>query len=148
MQAGDLVFVREQGLIPDVIRYFDKGKFNHVAIAMDSTHILEAEYNTKVHVIENPYTDIEVVSLNLKDLSKIEEFVKQYDGEEYDFGEVLRIFIRLELHIDFFNKFNDTKEVICSELAGDWLELIGITKKGEELLAPNELYRSIKSMGY
>lgn len=148
MEAGDLLFVRETGFIPDVIRFFDKGEFNHTAIAVDSTHILEAEYNTKVHVIENPYTDFEVVSLNLKDLTKMDEFVKKFDGEEYDFGEILRILIRLELHIDFFNKFNDTKEVICSELAGDWLEFIGIAQKGEELLAPNELFRSVKAMGY
>lgn len=147
MQAGDLIFVGESGLIPDIIRYFDKGKFDHVAIAVDENHILEAQYNTKVHIIENPYKNFEVVSLNLKNC-KIDEFTKKYLGEPYDFGEILKIWVRLEFHINYFNKFNDAKEVICSELAGDWLEFTGIAKKGEELLAPNELYRSVKALGY
>lgn len=148
MEAGDLVFVREKGIIPSIIRFFDKGKFNHVAIAIDDTHILEAEYNTRVRIIENPYTDIEVVPLKIKDKSKVKRFAAMNIGKKYDFGEIVRIWLRLVFGWSWFSKFNTPKEVVCSELAGDFLQYVGIAPKGSELLAPNELYREIKSLGY
>lgn len=148
MEAGDLVFVSEYGPISRLIRFFDKGRFNHVAIAVDSTRILEAEYSTKVRIIENPYTDFEVVSLKLGANSRIEEFSQLNVGKRYDFWEVLRIWIRIMFGISYFNKFNDSKEVVCSELAGDYLEFVELAKKGEELLGPNELYTDVKDMGY
>lgn len=148
MQAGDLIFVRGQDIISDLIRVVDKGQFNHVAIAVNETDILEAQYNTKVHIIPNPYNDFEVVALNLAEKSKVEEFAQKYLGEDYDFAEIVRVWFKIETGIKWFDKFNTTKEVICSELAGDYLEFVGIALKGEELLAPNQLYRNIKVLGY
>lgn len=148
MQAGDLVFVRNKGLISDVIRAVDKGPFDHVAIAVDDKRILEAQYGTKVHIIDNPYTDYEVVALNLGDKANVDLFAKMYLGKQYDFAELVRILFRIEFHVNWLSKFNNEKEVVCSELAGDYLEFVGIAKKGEELLAPNELYRNIKASGY
>jgi hypothetical protein len=144
MQAGDLIFVRQTGIISDIIRAVDKGEFDHVAIAVDDKRILEAQYNTKVHIIDNPYTDYEVVSLRLGDKARVEEFAQLYLGKHYDFPEIIRIFFRIELGVNWLKKFNDDKAVVCSELTGDYLEYVGIAKKGEELLAPNELYNSVK----
>lgn len=150
MEAGDLIFVRTKGIIPALIRFFDKGRFNHTCIAYSATEILEAEYNTVVHVIPMPdeYTNIEIVSLHLGCNSRIEEFSKMNIGKRYDFWQIFRIWVRKVFKWRGLDKFNDTREVVCSELAGDYLEYEGIAKKGEELLAPNELYRSIKKMGY
>ena len=86
--------------------------------------------------------------MNLGDNSKIDEFRKLYEGKKYDFLECLRIVARKDLGISYFDKFNNSDEVICSELAGDYLEFVGIAPKGEELLAPNELYNDIKKKGY
>lgn len=33
MEARDLGFARSKGIIPALIRFFDKGRFSHVAIA-------------------------------------------------------------------------------------------------------------------
>lgn len=148
MQAGDLVFVREKGVIADIIEAVDHGQFDHVAIAVDDKRILEAQYNIKVHITDNPYTDYEVVSLCLGDKARIDEFAQKYLGENYDFPELIRILFRIELGVKWLKKFNDDKSVVCSELAGDYLEFVGIATKGEELLAPNELYNSVKSLGY
>ena len=149
METGDLVFVRENGPIARLIRFFDKGRFNHVAIAVDSERILEAQYNTRVQVIPNPYTDYEVVHLKLGDDSRINEFVCMNLGKRYDYLEILRIWVRLVFGITYFNKFNTAKEVICSELAGEYLEFVKlIDNTDEELSTPNELYRDIKGKGY
>jgi hypothetical protein len=148
MEAGDLVFVREKGIIPSIIRFFDKGKFNHVAVAYSDTEIIEAQYNTLVRVIPLTYTDYEVVPLKLGDNSNIEVFAQHFIGTKYDFSEILNIWLRLLFGISFFSKFNTPKEVICSELAGYYLEERGVFERGVELLAPNELYKAVKNKGY
>ena len=58
MKAGDLVFVVDTGIISDIIREVDTGKFDHVAIAVNEKEIIEAQYNTPVHVIPNPIIKI------------------------------------------------------------------------------------------
>lgn len=150
MKAGDLVFVRSKGIIPSLIRFFDKGRFSHVAIAYSDTEILEAEYNTRVHVIPMPeeYKDFEVVPLHLGENNRIVEFSKDYIGKKYDFLEIFRIWFRKVFKWRGLDRFNDTREVVCSELVGDYLEFVGIAEKGTELMAPNELYKFIKSKGY
>jgi hypothetical protein len=72
MKAGDLIFVRTKGVLPTLIRFFDKGRFNHVAIAYSETQILEVDFDTSVRIVENPYDDIEVVSIPLKDITLLE----------------------------------------------------------------------------
>lgn len=148
MQAGDLIFVRQKGVIADIITAVDIGEFDHVAIAVNETDIIEAQYNTKVHIIPNPYLNYEVVALHLGNRAKMAEFSKLYLGKKYDFTELVRILVRKELHVNWLDQFNNGKEVICSELAGDYLEYVGIAPKGEELLAPNELYNNVKALGY
>ena len=150
-QTGDIVFVREQGFLPSVIRFFDTGRFNHVAIFMSDTEILEAEYNTTVRITEFAYDDYEIVSLNLTDAQKerVKEFAKNFIGERFDFIEILSIWLRIVLGITELGKFNNPKSVICSELVGYFLEDLKIAPLGTELLAPNELYRFLKeSKGY
>lgn len=150
MKTGDVVFVREKGIIPSIIRFFDRGKFNHVAIFVSDTEILEAEYNTKVRMIKFPYDDFEVISLNLTDeqQEKVKSFAPQFVGENYDFLEILSIWFRICFGITELGKFNNPKSVICSELVAYFLENLKIAPIGTELLAPNELYTFLKSKGY
>lgn len=150
MKTGDVVFVREKGIIPSIIRFFDRGKFNHVAIFVSDTEILEAEYNTKVRMIKFPYDDYEVISLNLTDeqQEKVKSFAPQFVGENYDFLEILSIWFRICFGITELGKFNNPKSVICSELVAYFLENLKIAPIGTELLAPNELYTFLKSKGY
>ena len=148
MKAGDLVFVRTKGIIPSIIRYFDKGKFNHVAIAYSETQILEVDFDSCVRIVTLPYEDVEVVPIPLKDITLLENFGKKYIGKKYDFGQIFRIWVRLVFGFKWLNRYNNAREVICSELAGEYLQCIGLAYKGEELLAPNELYKDIKNKGY
>jgi hypothetical protein len=148
MKAGDLIFVRTKGVLPTLIRFFDKGRFSHVAIAYSETQILEVDFDTSVRIVENPYDDIEVVSIPLKDITLLETFGKKYIGKKYDYAQIFRIWLRLVFGFKWLNRFNNPREVICSELAGEYLITIGLAYKGEELLAPNELYKDIKHKGY
>lgn len=150
MQTGDVVFVVDKGIIPDLIRKVDKGRFDHVAIFVSETEIIEADYNIKVEVDEFTYTDYEVIPLHLNEeqQAKVIELSKKYIGKKYDFLEILDIFLRKEFDLKFLEKLNDESEVICSELVADILEGAGILERGAELLAPNELYNLLKSKGY
>jgi hypothetical protein len=146
MQTGDIVFVREKGLIPSIIRFFDKGKFNHVAIFVSDTEIIEAEYNTRVHITPFQYDDYEIISFNLTDEQKnrVKEFAKKFVGEKYDLIEIVSIWLRICFGITELGKFNSPKQVICSELVAYFLEDLKLTPLGVELLAPNELFRFLK----
>lgn len=148
MKAGDLVFVRTKGILPALIRFFDKGRFNHVAIAYSETQILEVDFDTCVRIVTLPYDEVEVVPIPLKDIILLENFGKKYIGKKYDLGQVFRIWVRLVFGFKWLNRFNNPREVICSELAGEYLQYIGLVDAGEELLAPNELYRDIKNKDY
>jgi uncharacterized protein YycO len=146
MHCGDVIFVREKGIISSIIRFFDKGKFNHVCICVGEDQIIEAEYNTRVRITEFTYDDYEIISLNLTDEQKnrVKEIAKKFVGEKYDFLEILSIWLRICFGITELSKFNSPKAVICSELVAYFLEDLGLASKGVELLAPNELYRYLK----
>lgn len=150
MQTGDVVFVRDKGLLNDLITSVDKGQFDHVALFVSETEIIEANYDIKVEIDKFSYPNYEIISLNLNEeqQAKVLELSKKYIGKKYDFMEILDIFLRKEFNLTFLEKLNNESEVICSELVADILEGIGILEKGAELLAPNELYTLLKSKGY
>lgn len=146
MEIGDVIFVREQGIIPSIIRFYDKGKFNHVCMCVGENQIIEAEYNTRVQIIDFNYDDYEIISFNLTDeqKNKIKEIAKQFVGEKYDFLEIISIWLRICFGITELSKFNSPKSVICSELVAYFLEDLKLVSRGTELLAPNELYKYLK----
>lgn len=146
MEIGDIIFVREMGIIPSIIRFYDKGKFNHVCICVGNNKILEAEYNTRVHVTDFTYNDYEIIPLNLTigQKDRVLKKAKQFIGEKYDFLQILDIWLRICFGITELAKFNSPKAVICSELVAYILEDLGLASKGTELLAPNELFNYLK----
>lgn len=146
MEIGNIIFVREKGIIPSIIRFFDKGKFNHVCLCVGDNLIIEAEYNTRVRITEFIYDDYEIISFNLTDEQKnrVIEITKKFVGEKYDFLEILSIWLRICFGITELSKFNSPKQVICSELVAYFLEDLHIASRGTELLAPNELYHYLK----
>lgn len=153
MQAGDIIFVGGNGPIDRLIRVFDHGPYNHVAIFVSDTEILEAQYNTKVHVIKNPYHEpnyvTNVVSMKMTDeqVAKLNKLKDQYLGEGYDFGEIFLIFLRLEFGIRL-GQFNCPDEQICSELVARLLVGLGLADNKAIDLAPNELFKYLNKKGY
>ena len=153
MTTGDIIFVGGNGPIDKTIRLFDHGDYNHVAIFVSDTQILEAQYNTKVHVIENPYhgsnyvTDVVRMKMTDEQKEKLLKLKDQYIGESYDYGDIFLIFLRLEFGIHL-QQFKNPKEEICSELVAQLLVGLGLVDKSTVDLAPNEFYKALKNKGY
>lgn len=153
MKAGDIVFVGGNGPIDKAIRVFDKGPYNHVCMFVNDTQVIEAQYNTKVHIIDYPYDSPDfvtgVISLNLNDeqKAKLQKLADQYLGDRYDYGDIFLIFLRLEFGIHLQHFHND-KEEICSELVAQIAVGLGLADKSATELAPNELYKYFKNKGY
>lgn len=154
METGDIIFVGGNHLIDKAIRFFDHGDYNHVAMFVSDTQIVEAQYNTKVHVVDNFYYDgpdykTAIIPMNLNDeqKAKLEKLKDQYIGEDYDYGDIFLIFLRLEFGIHL-QRFNNPKEQICSELVGHLLVGLGLADDSVVDLAPNELFRYLKKKGY
>jgi uncharacterized protein YycO len=153
MQTGDIIFVGGNDLIDEIIRFFDHGDYNHVAMFVSDTEILEAQYNTKVHVVDNFYDGPDyktiVIPMNLDDeqKGKLEKLKDQYIGEGYDYGDIFIKFLRLEFGINL-ERFENPNEQICSELVGRLLVGLGLADESVVDMAPNELFRYLKNKGY
>jgi hypothetical protein len=142
MKSGDIVFVRGNSLISWLIKLFDHGQFSHVAIAVSDNEVLEAEYNTKTRITSFYFTDYEIVDLGLSDeqRKRVEEIASKLIGYDYDFLEIVTIFIR-NVFDRKFKIYNSPKNYICSELVEIVLSDIGVIPKDKDLrnITPNEL---------
>lgn len=151
MKAGDLIFVAETGLIPDVIRAFDHGPFDHVCIAISDTQIIEAQYGQLVNIKDMPYDKVEhaVIDLGLtaEQIADIPEEDRRYLGEKYNFPEIFSIAVRL-IGFKNFDLLDAKNEVICSQLAALFAEHYGKADKGTDRLAPNQLFSYFVNKGY
>jgi Permuted papain-like amidase enzyme, YaeF/YiiX, C92 family len=140
IEAGDIIFVRGSSPISSIIRYFDKGEFSHVAVAVSDTHIIEAEWNTKSVIKPFKYEDYEVIKLGLTDEQKYALVLKaiQLTGLWYDYLQLLT-------YIFTDVKLGSPKSLICSELSYHLLKEVGIDVQDSQI-TPNELYRHLTLM--
>lgn len=138
MKAGDVVFVRGKSIVSHAIRLFDPGEFSHVCVAVSPTHVVEAEYSTKVRIVPIEYKDVEIVDLKLTDLQRdlLVHLAIQLVGKWYDFYTIFGI---------MFDKkdWNVKEALICTEVAAALLLGIGFLED-EVSLKPNEFYRYLK----
>lgn len=134
MKAGDIVFVRGHSTIATVIRWFDKGEFSHVGVAVSPTHVIEAEYSTRVRITPMVYKDYEILDLGLSELQRdvLVHLAIQLVGMKYDFLSILGII--------FNENWNSPQAQICTEVVVALLLGIGYLDN-EVFLKPNELYQ-------
>lgn len=145
-RAGDVVFIRGKGPISSIIRLFDRGEFSHVAIFVSDTEIIEAEYSTRVRIVEFDYEDYEIVPMNFtaEEALEIRNVAELLLGRWYDYFYVFVLWLRLAFGKTLGDKYvNDPKKMICSELVA--YILIHQGRGSEELLSytPNELYSAL-----
>jgi hypothetical protein len=147
MNTGDIVFIRGKNWISKLIRFFDKGEFSHVAVFVSKNEIIEAQYTTEARIVPFTYKDYEVINMNMttSQMEFVRILSKDIEGTRYDLKQILLLFIKLVFGLGGLGKFNDMKQLACSELAGVFLMETGYG--GEELIdmTPNELYRYLKS---
>ncbi|HDR7263654.1 YiiX/YebB-like N1pC/P60 family cysteine hydrolase [Bacillus sp. CH_203] len=156
MRQGDVVFLQGKSFISKAVRFFDKGKFSHVAIAMSNTHILEADFDTRVAIVpfdKNEFNIIEVIDLELNkdERSRVVAMGSKMVGKKYDYMQIVWYMISKLLRLKGKNRFNNPNSYICSELVFAVLEEAGILdelciKDGSRGLdmTPNQLYDFIK----
>lgn len=136
MKAGDILFVRGKGFISNAVRYFDKGDFSHVAVAVSETHVLEAQFYTRSRIVPNYFEDFIIVDLDLTEDER--DFVVhagiQMVGRYYDYFKILGYVLK--------HPFDNPNNMICSEIIAFLLEQLGMYAYDEVIyLKPNELYR-------
>ncbi|MFC9727554.1 MULTISPECIES: YiiX/YebB-like N1pC/P60 family cysteine hydrolase [Bacillus cereus group] len=156
MRQGDIVFLQGKSLISKAVRFFDKGTFSHVAIAMSETHILEADFDTRVSIVpldKKQYNIIEVIDLGLnqEERSRVVDMGTKVIGKKYDYMQIIWYILDKLLGLKGKNRLNNPNNYICSELVFVVLEEAGIL---EELtlksgsrgidMTPNQLYDFIK----
>lgn len=150
MKKGNLVFVRSSGFISEVIRYFDPGPFNHVALAVSSNQIAEANVNIKSRIDPfNPgsYEYYEIIDLGLTDdqIERVMESSKYYLGRKYDDWQIAWYILKHFLKVKGRDKFNNPNNLICSEFVFDIFDKAGVLKDlgitgGSIDITPNQLY--------
>ncbi|KEK23929.1 YiiX/YebB-like N1pC/P60 family cysteine hydrolase [Bacillus gaemokensis] len=156
MKQGDVVFLQGKSFISKAVRLFDKGTFSHVAIAMSGTHILEADFDTRVAIVpfdKTQFNIIEVIDLGLnkEERSKVVAMGSKMVGKKYDYMQIIWYMISKLLRLKGKNRFNNPNNYICSELVFAVLEEAGVLEelciKGGSYgidMTPNQLYDLLK----
>jgi hypothetical protein len=142
MRAGDIIFVRGSSLLSKIIRFFDKGKFSHVAIAVSDSEVIETNWNMRSKIVKFYYTDYEIVSINLTDnqRNQVPVVAKKLEGRMYDYVQVLGYI--------FKSRLNNPHHLICSELVYNVLRGVGYIKDDSlRDITPNELYTILIDRG-
>lgn len=145
MQTGDIIFIRGKSFVSKAVKFFDKGEFSHVAIAIAPNEVLEASYTTKVRRTELTYEDYEVTPMNLnaEERALVLQFAEEFEGRRYDFLSILLLLVKWVFGVTL-KRVNTPKRVICSELVA--YLLIKLNKADESIVdyTPKELYEYLK----
>lgn len=146
MRAGDVLFVRGTSLLSKLVRLVDKGAYSHVAIALSSTHILEAQYYTKSRICPIYFEDYDIVRIELTDNERMSLVNNSINlvGEWYDYRQAASYLLRM-----MFKKgvTNSPNFAICSEIIATLLVGQGVLSSDKLTLdsTPNELYKILKT---
>lgn len=146
LQAADVIFYRPTGFIGRVISYFTKSPYSHVALAIDANTIIEADRFTKTRIVPIEYdkniTHIyRLENLTQEEREKIVELATSLEGTDYDYAQILEMFVRIVFRIKR-TIFNNQKKLTCSEVVDRSFYLAGVKRKDMEFLydvTPEEL---------
>ena len=155
IKEGDVLFVEGSNWNPIsiFIKWLSGGKFSHVAIGIGNDLILETEYTIKSRVIDIDKTKYltkrkhEIVHIDFTDGQKqmLPIAVLQFMNKKYDFGLILKMFLKYVFHIPIWNKNDDS--YVCSELVAELLLYLGvITDESTVNMSPSELYKYLKEV--
>lgn len=119
MKPGDLIFVKGKGPISELIEKIDGGPFSHVCMAMPFGTITESQYGVNTRDIPNPYSESEVVILDLgltdEERQELVNIHFKYLPYKYDLKQDIgillhKIFSQLQTNKTWVNK----NMLICS----------------------------------
>lgn len=148
MQAGDVVFVKPSGPLSYLVAKIDGGDFSHVAMAVNETHIVEAQYFTKSRIVPAYARDVLVMDLGLSDEQRrtIQQNAISITGRWYDYRLIVHYFLTNALQWDMKAIWNSQNNLICSELVAGLLLSVGYDGAvglSERNITPRELYEHL-----
>lgn len=140
------IFYKKSGLISNLIKWFTKGKYSHVALVIDELHTLELSWKspTAIKHFEYPKNsyDVYILSYPLSQEQKVKimEFIKQNINTKYDWIYVLS----RGLNLLFGTKIiNSSDRFNCDELIVEAFRYVGIELiTNDNKLTPDELANS------
>jgi hypothetical protein len=130
METGDIIFFKGKSFISKIIQKLTGSPYTHVAIAISSDTILEADRFIKVRL--RSIRDHEVYCImRYPGLTKYQQSTifaggTSFIGAKYDYIHVLTWFVKLVLNKGGYGFIDNANRVYCSELIDRLYLLAGI----------------------
>ncbi|MNW28274.1 hypothetical protein D3C74_50960 [compost metagenome] len=151
MKAGDVVFFEGKGLIGRLIQKLTGSPYSHVALAVDSESIIEADrfIRTRITILpeENRVAVMRVSpELSEKETASLVLYAKTMIGRKYDYANIFTWFIRLVFQWNRFKLVDNANRLYCSELIDrayqDALNIDLCPDRQEGDVTPSQLFTS------
>lgn len=154
MKKGDLIFVRNNGWLFNRIRQVTNSEFDHLALCISDSHLIEATPTrgvARAFITKYDSTTHSVCRFNDEYKSNIDTLVSYCEsklGRKYDLLQVISLYILILLGIKTSTNPLDIREAfVCSELVGQGAEEAGIIFAdgvATDRLTPGDIYNSDK----
>ncbi|AOZ62012.1 hypothetical protein QCM8_94 [Bacillus phage QCM8] len=146
IQAADVIFYRPKSIIGWVISKVTNSPYSHVALAIDSNTLIEANRFIKTRIVPIEYDKnithvYRLENLTQEEREKIVELAVSLEGTDYDYAQIFEMFVRIVFRMKR-TLFNNQKKLTCSEVVDRSFYLAGVKRKDNEFLfdvTPEEL---------
>ena len=154
MKIGDIIFVKNKGWIFDRVRSVIDSDFDHIAVCVSGTHLVEATPTRGVAKEKiSKYDSVTHSVCRLKHgykghIKSLVSYCESKVGKRYDVLQLISLYILILLGIKRTIAPIDIREAfVCSELIGQGAYSAGIELiEGVEVdrLTPGDIYESDK----
>ncbi|AFQ96518.1 hypothetical protein [Bacillus phage vB_BceM_Bc431v3] len=146
IQSADVIFYRPKSFIGWVISKVTNSPYSHVALAIDSNTLIEANRFIKTRVVpieyDNKITHIyRLDNVTQEERGRIVSIALSYEGTDYDYAQIFEMFVRIVFRIKR-TLFNNQQKLTCSEVVDNAFYKAGVKRKDQEFLydiTPEEL---------
>jgi len=146
IQSADVIFYRPKSFIGWVISKVTNSPYSHVALAIDSNTLIEANRFIKTRVVpieyDNKITHIyRLDNVTQEERDRIVSIALSYEGTDYDYAQIFEMFVRIVFRIKR-TLFNNQQKLTCSEVVDNAFYKAGVKRKDLEFLydiTPEEL---------
>jgi hypothetical protein len=147
IKSGDIIFYRPTGIIGWAISKITRSEYSHVALAINSDFILEADRFTKARItplnyvaeVNNVYR---VPELTETQRDRLVDYALSLSDARYDYFQLIGLFLRSVFSIDT-TIFNSVNKYICSEVIDLALLAASASRKDDKHIGditPQELF--------
>lgn len=123
LERGDVVFVRGAGWVSTAIKDITRSPYSHVALAVSSTMLIEAQGMREVgYEYASAYAghaDVYRTSLSADILDRVIAKAESHVGERYDYFLIALELVREETGVELPYNEDEHHDLICSMLIAD-----------------------------